>query len=357
MPRYRPDIEAIPRYVPGRPIEEVARELGISHIDKLASNEHPGGPIPEVRRVIAEATEGLNRYPDSGGYELTRAIAAHHGVPSEAIWIGAGSSEVLRCIALSVGGPGTSAVYATPSFVMYAIGTMISGSEPITVPLDDGFGHDLDAMLAAIRPDTTVVYVCNPNNPTGGVRSSADVDAFIDAVPDEVTVVVDEAYFEYVTDPEYGTMKHRAVESPNVVVTRTFAKVYGLAGLRVGYGIGNPEHLEVLRTPQAPFSVNSLAQVAAIEALRHPDTIDARVAENAAGRSLLSDGLAALGYAVARSQTNFVYFEPDRDPSKLSAALTERGSVVRVLGPGVRVTVGTPDENRRFLEAMEELDA
>lgn len=357
MPRYRPDIEAIPRYVPGRPIEEVARELGIPHIDKLASNEHPGGPIPEVRQVIAEATAGLNRYPDSGGYELTRAIASHHGVPPEAVWIGAGSSEVLRCIALSVGGPGTSAVYASPSFVMYTIGTMISGSEPITVPLDESFDHDLDAMLDAIRDDTTVVYVCNPNNPTGGFRSAADVETFLDAVPEDVTVVVDEAYFEYVTDASYGTMKHRAVESPNVVVTRTFAKVYGLAGLRVGYGIGNPDHIDVLRTPQAPFSVNTLAQVAAIEALRHPHTIDARVAENAAGRTLLADGLTTLGYDVAPSQTNFVYFEPDRDPSELSRALTEHGSVVRVLGPGVRVTVGTPDENRRFLAVMEELHA
>lgn len=357
MPRYRPDIEDIPRYVPGRPIEEVARELGISHIDKLASNEHPGPPFPAVVEAIAAATGSLNRYPDSGGYDLTRAIAAHHDVPPEAVWIGAGSSEVLRCVALSVGGPGTSAVFASPSFVMYPIGTMISGSTPIPVPLDGDYGHDLDAMLAAIQPDTTVVYVCNPNNPTGGCRSAAAVSAFIDEVPDDVTVVVDEAYFEYVTDPEYGTMRDVAIDSPNVLVTRTFAKVYGLAGLRVGYGIGNPDHIAVLRTPQAPFSVTTLAQVAAIEALRHTDEVAARADANAVGRARLFDGLTALGIDVVPSQTNFVYFEPDRDPSELSDALTMRGSIVRVLGPGVRVTVGTPEENTRFLSSMEELYA
>ena len=357
MPRYRPDIDAIPRYVPGRPIDEVARELGIPHIDKLASNEHPAPPFPAVLDAIAAATSGLNRYPDSGGYELTRAIASHHDVPPEAVWIGAGSSEVLRCIALSVGGPGTSAVYAAPSFVMYTISTLIAGSEPVTVPLDANLDHDLDAMAAAIRPDTTVVYVCNPNNPTGGFRSAADVAAFIEEVPDDVTVVVDEAYFEYVTDPSYGSMKDLAMESANVVVARTFAKVYGLAGLRVGYGIGNPDHVARLRTPQAPFSVNTLAQVAAIEALRHQDEVAERSASNAIGRERLARGLTDLGIAVAPSQTNFVYFEPDRDPSALSEELTRRGTIVRVLGPGVRVTVGTPEENARFLDSMEELYA
>lgn len=240
---------------------------------------------------------------------------------------------------------------------MYTIGTMVSGAEPITVPVDAAHDHDLDAMLGAIRPDTTVVYVCNPNNPTGGFRSAADVAAFIDAVPDEVTVVVDEAYCEYVTDPSYGSMKERAVESPNVLVTRTFAKIYGLAGLRVGYGIGNPDHIEVLRTPQPPFSVNTPAQVAAIEALRHQDEVAERAAANARGRDLLAGGLRALGITVVPSQANFVYFEPDRDPRELSDALTRRGSIVRVLGAGVRVSVGMPDENARFLAAMGELYA
>lgn len=357
MPRYRPDIEAIPRYVPGRPIEEVAREFGLAEIDKLASNEFPGPPFPGVAEAIASAVPDLNRYPDSGGYELTRAIADHHDIDPACVWVGSGSSEVLRSIALSVGGPGTSAVFASPSFVMYPIGTMISGSTPLPVPLDDGFGHDLDAMRDAIRDDTTVVYVCNPNNPTGGFRSAEDVGDFVADVPADITVVVDEAYFEYVTDPSYGSMEAIAVDSPNVIVTRTFAKIYGLAGLRVGYGLGNPDHLTTLRTSQAPFSVNSLAQIAAIEALRHGDEVAARVRTNAEGRTLLTRGLEALGIIVAPSQANFVYFEPDRDPGELSDALTRRGSIVRHLGPGIRVTVGAPDENERFLASMEELYA
>lgn len=357
MPRYRPDLDDIPRYVPGRPIEEVARELGITSIDKLASNEHPTPPFPAVVSAISAAANGLNRYPDSGGYELTRAIAAHHDVAPDAVWIGAGSSEILRCVALAVGGPGTSALYASPSFVMYTIGTMVAGSTPIPVPLDDGYDHDLEAMLAAIRPDTTVVYVCNPNNPTGGIRSSADVSAFLDEVSDDVTVVVDEAYFEYATDPGYGSMKERALESSNVLIARTFSKVYGLAGLRVGYAIADPAHIERLRTPQAPFTVNTLAQVAAIEALNHQDEVHERAAENALGRDTLVRGLSEIGIHVAPTQTNFVYFEPADDPHSLGDALTKRGSVVRVLGRGVRVTVGTPPENERFLASMKELYA
>lgn len=357
MPRYRPDIDAIPRYVPGRPIEDVVRELGITSIDKLASNEHPEPPFPEVLEAIHAASDGLNRYPDSGVHVLRHAIAEYHGVPPEAVWVGAGSSEILRCSALAVGGPGTSAVYASPSFVMYAIGTMISGAEPVTVPLTPGHDHDLDAMLAALRDDTTMVYVCNPNNPTGGFRSGDDVDAFISEVPTGTVLIIDEAYAEYVTDPTYRSMVHRALESPNVLVTRTFSKVYGLAGLRVGYGIGDPDMVATLRTTQAPFSVTTLGQVAALEALRHDDRVRDRAAANAKGRETLVEGLTALGYLVAPTQANFVYFEPENGAAALGDRLLSLGIIVRVLGDGVRVSVGTEDENARFLAAMGDLDA
>ena len=283
LPTFRPDLAAIPRYVPGKPIDEVAREYGIDSIDKLASNECPVEPFPEVQAVVAAAASGLNRYPDSAGFELTAAIARHHGIASENVWIGAGSSENLRCTALSVGGPGTSAVFAAPSFVMYTIGTRLAHAEPIVVPLTADFSHDLDAMAAAIRPDSTVVYVCNPNNPTGGIRSGSDVRSFIESVPDRVTIVVDEAYAEYVTDEAYESMVQLAIERSNVVVTRTFSKIYGLAGLRVGYAVGSEDLLDSLRTPQPPFSVNSVAQAAAIEALRHRDQVARRRDDNAEG--------------------------------------------------------------------------
>lgn len=342
--------------MPGRPIDEVARELGIGSIDKLASNECPEPPFPEVIPLIEGLAPTLNRYPDSAGYELTGAIANHLDIPSASVWIGAGSSENLRCAALAVGGPGTSAVYASPSFVMYTIGTRISHADPITVPLTSSFAHDLDAMAAAIRPDTTLVYVCNPNNPTGGIRSGADVRAFIEAVPERVTVIVDEAYAEYVTDPSYRSMVHDAVDTSHVLVTRTFSKIYGLAGLRVGYAVGHPDLIEGLRSTQAPFTVNSVAQAAAIEVLKHQDRVVQRRQSNAAGRAMLADGLRNRGVDVADSQANFVYFEPASSAGELAEQLMQGGVIVRPLGKGLRVSVGTEAENERFLAAWDEME-
>jgi histidinol-phosphate aminotransferase len=352
VPTYRPDLESIPRYIPGKPIEEVARELGIDSIAKLASNESPTEPFPEVIEAIATAGATVNRYPDSGQYELTNAIAQHHGVDPSSVWVGAGSSEILRCTALSVGGPGTSAVFASPSFVMYQIATLVAHAEPIVVPLDDRMDHDLDAMLRAVRDDTSIVYVCNPNNPTGGIRSGVDIRAFIDAVHDGVTVIIDEAYAEYVTDPGYESMVSLAPTLRNVLVARTFSKIYGLAGLRVGFGIGHPDLIDKLRTTQPPFAVTTPGQAAALEALKHQDQVTERSRLNADGRAFLLNGLGDLGYRVAYSEANFVYFKPDGDASGLFDALLHEGVVVRVLGEGVRVTVGTETENKRFLEAL-----
>ena len=341
--------------MPGKPIDEVARELGIESIDKLASNECPEPPFPEIIPLIEALAPSLNRYPDSAGYALTNAIARHLGVDSGSVWIGAGSSENLRCAALAVGGPGTSAVYASPSFVMYTIGTRIAHAEPIVVPLTPSFDHDLQAMAAAIRPDTTLVYVCNPNNPTGGTRSGEDVRAFIASVPERVTVIVDEAYAEYVTDPAYASMVPESTTAKNVLVTRTFSKIYGLAGLRVGYAVGHPDLIAGLRTPQAPFTVNAMAQAAAVEVLRHQDRVALRRDRNAVGRDVLSDGLASRGIDVAESQANFVYFIPAKPPGELAQMLMQRGVIVRPLGVGLRVSVGTPDENERFLGAWDDL--
>lgn len=357
MPTYRQDLDSIPRYVPGRPIEEVAREHGLTSIDKLASNECPEVPFPHVLEAVAAATIDANRYPDNSTYDLSRAIAAHQGVQPGEVWVGAGSSEVLRCCALAVGGPGTSAVFAQPSFVMYRIATMISGAEPIPVPLTDTFGHDLAAMKAAIRPDTTVVYVCNPNNPTGNHLPGAAGRAFVDSVPEHVLVIVDEAYAEYVVADDYETLINEASNRPNLLVARTFSKIYGLAGLRVGYGVGSPELISNLRRTQAPFSVTSPGQAAAAEALRHGDLVAQRRDRNSSGRSMLYDGIAALGFAPAESEANFVYFEPPGSAADLGQALLRRGQIVRVLGPGIRVTVGSQSENGRFLSTLREVTA
>ncbi|MEE8457690.1 MAG: histidinol-phosphate transaminase, partial [Acidimicrobiia bacterium] len=251
------------------------------------------------------------------------------------------------------GGPATSAVFSHPSFVMYRIATLVAHAEPIAVPLDNHFDHDLDAMLGAIRDDTTIVYVCNPNNPTGGIRSGTDIRAFIDAVDESITVIIDEAYSEYVTDPGYESMVTSAPTFPNVLVARTFSKIYGLAGLRVGYGIGHPELIHEMRTTQPPFAVTAPAQAAALEALKYQDRVTERAALNADGRDFLASELENRGYLVATSEANFVYFVPDAEASGLFDALLLEGVIVRVLGEGIRVTVGTESENRHFLGALD----
>jgi histidinol-phosphate aminotransferase len=357
VPTYRSELDSIPRYTPGKPIGEVARELGIESVDKLASNECPTEPFPEVVEAIAAAGVTVNRYPDSGQYELTNAIADHHGVDPSSVWVGAGSSEVLRCTALSVGGPGTSAVFAQPSFIMYRIATLVAHADPIAVPLDDRFDHDLGAMLAAITDTTTIVYICNPNNPTGSVRSGRDMRAFIEAVDDSITIIIDEAYAEYVTDSTYESMLDLAPSKPNVLVARTFSKIYGLAGLRVGFGVGHPDLIANLRTTQPPFAVTAPAQAAALAALPLQNQVVERAAANAAGRTYLASGLSSRGYRVADSQANFVYFEPEGGASELFDALLHRGVIVRVLGDGVRVTVGTAGENERFIAALDQMGA
>ena len=346
---------SIPNYVPGKPIEEVARELGVISIDKLASNECPTEPFPPVVEAIAAAAAQVNRYPETTAYKVRLALAEHHDVDPTEVWVGAGSSEVLRSIALSVGGPGTSAVFADPSFIMYPITTMTCGAEPITVPLMEGYRHNLEGMRDAIRDDTTIVYVCSPNNPTGGHTPADDVRSFIDSVPESVLVVVDEAYAEYVTAADYGSMVDEAPTRPNVVALRTFSKIYGLAGLRIGFGIANAEFIGNVQRTQMPFSVTTVAQDAAVEALKHQNLVAQRAADNAVGRLYLSAELTSRGFPTAPTQANFVYFEPDQSPGDLAAALMALGVIVRPLGRGMRVSVGTEAENTRFVNALDTL--
>jgi len=352
LPTFRADLDAIPTYSPGKPIDEVSRDFGIFDICKLASNECPTEPFPEVVAAIAAAAGDVNRYPEDSGFYLVNALAERHGVDPSEVWLGAGSTQLLGCVALSTGGPGTSAVYASPSFVMYPIATLVAGGRPIEVPLDDDWRHDLDAMLDAIEDDTTVVYVCNPNNPTGTHRSGADVAAFIDAVPPDVLVVIDEAYHHYVTAPDYATALPIATQRDNVIVTRTFSKIYGLAGLRIGYAIGQADTISGLRKTQPPFSANTIAQIAALESLAHDDRMAENAAANTAGRDQLESGFAERGIEFAPSQANFISMKSD-DPKDLADRLLKEGVIVRPMGSITRVTVGTEAENRRFLEALD----
>lgn len=353
MPTFRADLDRIQPYIPGRPIDEVARELGISDIIKIASNEHPEPPFPEVQAAIAEAGKDANRYPEDSSHYLAQALARKFMISPDHLWIGAGSTQLLGSIALAVGGPATSAIFARPSFVMYSIATAVAGSRQVVVPTDDLLRHDLDAMADAVTDDTTVIYVCNPNNPTGTYVPAERLSAFITRVPRRVLIAVDEAYTDYATAPDHTSALPHALDRDNVVVARTFSKVYGLAGLRVGYVVGQPDTLASLRKVQPPFSVSSVAQAAALAALDHDDRLEERVKANASGRDEIEAALAARGLEFAPSQTNFVMFAPDRDPEDLSRALLSEGVIVRPIGRWIRVTVGTAAENRRFFDALD----
>lgn len=354
-PRYRPDLDRIHPYRPGRPIAEVAAEFGLSEVIKLASNESPEPPFPEVQEVIAAHAATLNRYPDNAKPLLVRALADHLGVPAERIWCGGASNELMLITAFAMGGPGTSSVYGWPSFSLYQIGSRAAFADDIAVPLDDRHRHDLEAMRAAIRPDTTVVYVCNPNNPTSTIVAGDALEAFIDSVPDHVLVVVDEAYAEFATDPNFRSVIPLAATRDNVMVTRTFSKVYGLAGLRVGYAITHPDSIEHFRRIQLPFTVNSLGEVAAAEALRHQHRVKERAARNAEAIEFLTTALRSRDIEVANSQTNFVYAYFGEAAKTTTQALLEQGIIVRPVIPEgwLRITAGSPEENERFARALD----
>jgi histidinol-phosphate aminotransferase len=356
MPHFRPDLEGLVTYVPGRPIDEVAREIGmdVADIVKLASNESPEGPFPGVADAVAGVLTGSNRYPDSDVHDLTLAMADDLEVEPDQVWFGAGSTGLLGAIALSMGGPRTSAVYAWPSFVMYRIISRWAGTEAVEVPVDSRHVHDLDAMRAAVREDTTVVYVCNPNNPTGTTVSGDALIDFVRSVPESMLVVVDEAYHHFVSDPSYRSLVNLAPELPNVVVLRTFSKVYGLAAHRIGYAVSDAGVLHQLRRTQAPFTVSAAAQAAAIASLGDDAELKRRVNANVAGRHHLSGVFSERGLEYTDSQTNFVYFRLGDDSEAVASSFLRQGVIVRPLSAGwIRVTIGTPTENERFVSALD----
>ena len=356
MPHFRPDLEGLVTYVPGRPIDEVAREIGMDPDDivKLASNESPQGPFPGVAEAVGRVLAGSNRYPDSDVHDLTLAMADDLGVEPDQVWFGAGSTGLLGAMALSMGGPATSAVFAWPSFVMYRIISRWAGTEAVEVPVDSRHVHDLDAMRAAVRDDTTVIYVCNPNNPTGTIVTGDALIDFVRSVPESVLVVVDEAYHHFVSDPSYRSLVDLAPETPNVVVLRTFSKVYGLAAHRIGYAVGNAGVLQQLRRTQAPFTVSAAAQAAAIASLSDDAEMMRRVNANVAGRHHLAGVFSERGLEYGDSQTNFVYFRLGDDSEAVASSFLRQGVIVRPLSGGwIRVTIGTPTENERFVSALD----
>ncbi len=352
--RFRPDIDRIEAYRPGRAIAEVLATFRLQQVVKLASNESPEPPAPEVQAAIAAAAAGLNRYPDNSRPDLTRALSEFYGVPTDRVWCGGASNELTLVAALAVTHPASSAVYSWPSFSLYQIATRTGFGTDIAVPLDGRHRHDLGAMRQAVRPDTSVVFVCNPNNPTGTHVPGDDLEDFVDSLREDILVVIDEAYAEFATAPDFRTMLPLAATRDNVMVTRTFSKAYGLAGLRIGYAVTAQESIANFRRLQLPFTVNTLGEVAAVEALRHQDRVSERVRRNTLAVTHLTATLRDLGLTVIDTQTNFVYTRFGDAAAAMVHGLLEKGYIVRPVPPlgWVRITAGSPQENEGLIVAL-----
>lgn len=358
-----PGISGLQPYVPGKPIEELERELGIFDSVKLASNENPLGPSPLGWAAVQQVAGDLNLYADDTAFRLRNRLAELHGVGAQQIIFGSGSSDVLDMVARTFLTPGVNAVFAAHSFAMYAIYTQAMGAEgKVAAALaadhpSQPYGHDLDAMLAQIDENTRVVYIANPNNPTGTWLSHDELKAFIEAVPERVIVVLDEAYTQYVQDADFPDGMAWIAAHPNLLVTRTFSKIFGLAGLRIGYGVASAALIALLGRVRHPFNVNSLALAAAEAALGDHDFIKRSIEVNAAGLVQVTAGLNDLGLGFIPSVGNFLCVEFDRPGKEVYQALLREGVIVRPvanygLPNHLRISIGVESENERLLTAL-----
>ena len=349
-------VRAISPYLPGKPITQLAREMGlpVERIVKLASNENPLGMSPKAKVALEKALGSLERYPDDFG--LKSALANHSGLGTERIVLGNGSNDVLDMIARVFLAPGRSTVFSQHAFAVYPIASLSAGAELIAVPAKD-FGHDLEAMRQAIRPDTRLIWIANPNNPTGTFLPYPQLKAFLQAVPANVVVVLDEAYNEYIPLEERADTTAWLAEFPNLVITRTFSKIYGLAGLRIGYALASAEVADLMNRVRQPFNCNNLALAAATAALDDHEFVTRSYELNRAGMEQILGGLKRFGFAHIPSHGNFLTFKAG-DAAALNQKLLKQGVIVRPIGgygmpEWLRVTIGTEIENLRFLDALD----
>ena len=349
-------VRAISPYQPGKPITELAREMGIpvDKILKLASNENPLGMSPKAKKAVEAAIGGIERYPDQ--FDLIKAVAGHCGVAQNQVVLGNGSNDVLDLVARVFLAPGRSAIFAQHAFAVYPLATLSTGAELISTPARN-YGHDLDAMRAAIRPDTRIVWIANPNNPTGNFVPYPEVRAFLEAVPKDVVVVLDEAYNEYLPPADRVDTASWINDFPNLVVCRTLSKLYGLAGLRIGYALASAEVADLMNRVRQPFNVNNLALAGALAALDDEEFLLASYELNRRGMAQIVAGLERLGLEYIKPHGNFVTFKVG-DGAAVNQKLLQQGVIVRPIGgyglpEWLRVTIGAEPENARFLEALE----
>jgi histidinol-phosphate aminotransferase len=361
----RPAVQQLPAYKPGRNPADLAREIGVPRAVKLASNEVAFPPLPAVVEALSLAAAEANRYPDNGAVVLTAALAGRYGVDPAQIVTGCGAVMLCQQLAQSFNDPDTSIAFAWRSFEMYPLLAQVAGARSVRVPLVPGRPggpadtHDLAALAAAVDGATRLVFVCNPNNPTGTAVRRAELERFLDDVPPETLVVLDEAYREFVTDPDVPDGLELMRGRSNVAVLRTFSKAWGLAGLRVGYLVAeDPAVAEAVRKTHVPFSVSSLAQAAAVAALTSEEEVRRRCAAVTTERDRLTGALRERGLDVSDSQANFVWLPLREATAEVAAGLEARAVITRPFaGDGIRVTVGTPDEDDAFLAALDEVRA
>lgn len=354
-------ISNIKPYIPGKPIEELERELGITGSIKLASNENPVGPSPMALKAIIESlkssnsSNNLNRYPDGSGYYIKKALSEKLSVKEDELILGNGSNELIDIAVRTFIQSGDEAVMAYPSFVVYPMAVQAIGGRPIQVPLKN-YTHDLEAMADAVTPKTKMLFIANPNNPTGTINKRGEFDRLMERLPEGILVVVDEAYYEYVTDPEYAdSMKHFRT-GRDVLILRTFSKIYGLAGLRIGYGIARKDIILEMNKLRPPFNTNSIAQNAAVWAMKDKEHVRYSQQINEEGKRYLYRELDSLGLRYVPTEANFIYIVLGEDANVLYNKLLGFGVIIRPVGPEeIRVTIGLPEENKRFIEALKKV--
>ena len=352
------NIVHLPVYKPGKPMEEVKRELGLTEVIKLASNENPFGSSPKVKEAILSLLDQTSIYPDGGAVDLTKAVADHFGVEANQVIFGAGSDEIILMLARAFFVPGDETIMATPTFPQYKHNAEIEGAVCIEVPCIDGF-QDLKGMLAKVNERTKIIWLCNPNNPTGTMHSHQEVVDFINAVPPHVLIVLDEAYAEYNVSGEYPDSIGLIKQYKNVISLRTFSKIYGLASLRIGYGIGHPDVIKSINQVREPFNTTSFAQKAALAALADEQFIEDCRQANAAGIKYLSAQFDQMKLNYYPAHGNFIMVDVERPGGQVFEAMLRKGVIVRH-DPGwgmptmLRVTVGSQEQNEKFIHALQE---
>ena len=349
-------VSSLHPYLPGKPVSELERELGISDIVKLASNENPLGCSKKALVAMQQEFSQISRYPDANGYYLKEAISQRLGVEMDQLTLGNGSNDVLDLIARTFAGKGSEVIFSQHAFVVYPIVTTAVEATSVVIPAKN-YGHDLEAMADAINNKTRLIFIANPNNPTGTCENSTDMRNFMQRVPENVIVVMDEAYYEYVDDPDYPQTINWLSEYPNLIITRTFSKAYGLAGARIGYSVSHSEIAGLLNRVRQPFNVNSFAMTAATVALSDVDFLNQAIALNKQGMNFLTEQLALLDYEYIPSMGNFLTVDMATDAGEVYQKLLHKGVIVRPVAnyqmpQHLRISIGLMEENQRFIDAL-----